>query len=142
MRSNLESSSRYFRLLHLLSSLDLNIVAVIILAVWFLRLQRYDYFPEYPRIRRDFYPFVSVCQRTREASGEPSLLELFRAEAVFRAKPKERRAEGRAMLAWAMLRQMIRRTDPMIPSTHFVDKTAQKTKPPGELRTKTISETI
>ena len=105
MRSNLESSSRYFRLLHLLSSLDLNIVAVIILAVWFLRLQRYDYFPEYPRIRRDFYPFVSVCQRTREASGEPSLLELFRAEAVFRAKPKERRAEGRAMLAWAMLRR-------------------------------------
>ena len=47
--------------------IDLNIVAVIILAVWFLRLQRYDYFPEYPRIRRDFYPFVSVSQRTREA---------------------------------------------------------------------------
>ena len=39
---------------------------------------------------RDFYPFVSVSQRTREASGEPSLLELSRAEAVFRAKPKER----------------------------------------------------
>ena len=42
----------------------------------------------------DFYPFVSVSQRTREASGEPSLLELFRAEAVFRAKPKERRARA------------------------------------------------
>jgi len=55
-----------------------------------LSRQRYDYFPKYPRIRRDIiYPFVSVSQRTREASGEPSLLELSRAEAVFRAKPIE-----------------------------------------------------
>ena len=28
----------------------------------FLRLQRYDYFPKYPRIREIFYPFVSACQ--------------------------------------------------------------------------------
>jgi hypothetical protein len=47
-------------------------------------------FPRISKDIRDYYPFVSVSQRTREASGEPSLLELFRAEAVFRAKPKER----------------------------------------------------